>query len=164
MKNTLQFLWPLYVSEFFRGFNFIVPIWILFFQSRGLTLTDIGFIATATYIGSVLFEYPTGIFADKYGRKTSLIFSLLLHTIALLLEVTAYSKVQFFAAAFLIGVSWAFASGALQALVYDKLKENKLEKSNSKITGIIDAITFTGLFISSLSGAVIFAYNGTYPY
>jgi len=164
MKNTYRFLWPVYLSEFFRGFSFIVPIWILFFQSRGLTLADIGFIATATYLGSVLFEYPTGIFADKYGRKTSLIFSLLLHTIAIFLEVTAYSKIQFFIAAFLIGVSWAFASGALQALVYDKLKENKLEKSNSKIIGLIDTISFTGLFISSLTGAVIFAYNSSYPY
>jgi len=164
MKNTFKFLWPIYLSEFLRGFSFIAPIWILFFQSRGLTLADIGFIATATYLGSVLFEYPTGILADKYGRKLSLIFSILLNTIALFLEVNAHSKVQFFIAGFLIGISWAFSSGALQALIYDKLKESKLEKQNSKIIGLIDTLTFSGLFLSSLTGAVIFAYNATYPY
>jgi len=125
MKTTFKILWPIYLSWFFVGFSFITPIWILFFQSRGLTLADIGFIATAVYLGSVLFEYPTGIFADKYGRKLSLIISLLLLIIALLLKVTAYSKIQFFIAAFMIGAAWAFSSGALQALIYDKLKENK---------------------------------------
>lgn len=164
MRNTFKFLWPLYISWFSAGFSFIAPIWILFFQSRGLTLADIGFIATATYLGSVLFEYPTGIFADKYGRKLSLIISLLLMIIVLLLEATAYSKIQFFIAAFLCGVSWAFTSGALQALIYDKLKENKLEKLNSKVTGLMDTIGFTGLFISSLTGALIFTYDATYPY
>ena len=164
MKNNFRFLWPLYINQFFWSFNFIVSIWILFFQSRGLTLADIGLIATATYLGLVLFEYPTGIFADKYGRKLSLIFSVLLYIISLLLEVTAYSLVQFFIAAFLLGVSYAFTSGALQALVYDKLKENKLEKSNSKVTGLIDTISFTGLFVSSLTGAVIFVYNAAYPF
>ena len=94
MKNNFRFLWPLYINQFFWSFNFVVSIWILFFQSRGLTLTDIGLIATATYLGLVLFEYPTGIFADKYGRKLSLIFSVLLYIISLLLEVTAYSLVQ----------------------------------------------------------------------
>jgi len=127
-------------------------------------LADIGFIATAVYLGSVLFEYPTGIFADKYGRKLSLIISLLLLIIALLLKVTAYSKIQFFIAAFMIGAAWAFSSGALQALIYDKLKENKLEKLNSKITGLMDTICFIGVFISSITGAWIFAYNITYPY
>lgn len=164
MKTTFKFLWPIYLSWFFAGFSFITPIWILFFQSRGLTLADIGFIATAVYLGSVLFEYPTGIFADKYGRKLSLAVSLLLLIIALLLEVTAYSKIQFFIAAFITGIAWAFASGALQALIYDKLKENKLEKLNSKVTGLMDTICFTGFFISSSVGAWIFTYNLTYPY
>ena len=71
MKKYLSLLWPLYLSSLFLGFNFILPLWILFFQSRGLNLAEIGFVATGIYLASVLLEYPTGIFADNELNPSS---------------------------------------------------------------------------------------------
>ena len=164
MKNYLSTLWPLYVGEFFRSLSFFVPIWILFFQSRGLNLAEIGFVATGTYLASVLLEYPTGIFADKYGRKLSIIFSILLNAVALIIEVTAHTTTQFFIGAVFIGASFAFSSGAREALIYDSLKEKKLEKYNSKVLGSLDTVGAIGGILSTLLGSMFFTLKNTFPY
>src|SRR3989338_6186304 len=119
--------------------TFFLPIWILFFQSRGLGITEIGFVSSGVYLASVLLEYPSGIFADKYGRKLSLAISTILMCVVYLLEVTSYSLLQFYIAALLTGCAWAFTSGAREALIYDTLKEKGLEKENSKVLGNLDA-------------------------
>jgi len=164
MKRYLSLLWPLYIGEFFRSLSFFVPIWILFFQARGLNLAEIGFVATGTYLASVLLEYPTGIFADKYGRKLSIIFSILLNAVALIIEVTAHTTTQFFIGAVFIGASFAFSSGAREALIYDSLKEKKLEKYNSKVLGSLDTIGAIGGILSALLGSMFFALKNTFPY
>ena len=164
MKRFFSFLWPLYIGEFFRSLTFFLPIWILFFQSRGLSLADIGFVATGTYIASFLLEYPTGIFADKYGRKLSIIISVLLSLVAIILEVTAYSKIQFFIAALFVGASWAFVSGAREALIYDELKQKKLEKYNSKVLGSLDTVSALGGITSASLGSIFFVWKNTLPY
>ncbi|MDP6293878.1 MAG: MFS transporter, partial [Candidatus Woesearchaeota archaeon] len=66
-------MWNMYVASFFVGFTFVTPIWILFFQLRGLSLAEIGFTATGTYLVNFLLEYPAGIYADRYGRKKACI-------------------------------------------------------------------------------------------
>jgi len=160
----ISFLWPLYLGEFLRSLSFFVPIWILFFQARGLSLAEIGFVVSGTYIASVILEYPSGIFADKYSRKFSLAISVFLNTIALIVEVTAHSTTQFFVGALLIGASWAFTSGAREALIYDSLKEKKLEKQNSKVLGSLDTIGAVGGILAALLGSLFFTINNTIPY
>lgn len=164
MRRYFKVLWPLYVSEFFRSLVFIAPIWILFFQSRGLNLEQIGFVATGTYLGSFLFEYPSGVFADRLGRKNSIFVSIILSTLALFVELNSYSTYGFFIAAFFGGMSWAFASGAREAFIYDKLKEHKLQRFNSEVTGTFATVFSMGILISSLFGSIIFVIDKTYPY
>ncbi|MBL7147354.1 MAG: MFS transporter [Nanoarchaeota archaeon] len=164
MRKYLSLLWPLYAGEFFRSLSFFVPIWILFFQARGLSLAEIGFVATGTYLASVLLEYPSGIFADKYGRKLSIISSIFLSAVALIIEVTAYSTTQFFIGALFIGASFAFSSGAREALIYDSLKEKKLEKFNSKVLGSLDTLGAVGGILASLLGSIFFTLNNILPY
>jgi len=119
---------------------------------------------SGTYLASVLLEYPTGIFADKYGRKLSLLIASMIYIISLVVDVTAYSTLQFFIGAFLTGASWAFTSGAKEALIYDTLKERKLEKFNSKVLGSLDAIGAVGGIIAALIGSWVFRINETLPY
>lgn len=164
MRKHLQLLWPLYLGEFFGSLTFFSPVWILFYQIRGLNLADIGLIASGTYLASVLLEYPTGIFADKYGRKLSLLVSASLSALALITIVTAHSIAQFFIGALFTGAAWAFSSGAREALIYDSLKEKKLEKENSKVLGNLDAVGSIGGISAALLGASFFTINNTLPY
>ncbi len=164
MQKEVRFLWPVYLMNLFFSANFYLPIWILFYQSRGLNIAEIGFVLSGTYLASFIFEYPTGIFADKYGRKLSLLISLALVTLSLVIEVNSFSVLQFYIASLLFGCGWAFSSGSLQALVYDSLKDRKLEKLNSKVLGIIDVFSSVGAFVAAFIGAFFYSFNNTLPY
>lgn len=156
-------LWPLYLSDLFLSISFYSPILVLFLQSKGLTFQDIGFLSVAIYATSFLLEYPTGIFADKYGRKLSLLISVFLSFISILIYILFKSYWLLFIGYILIGASWAFRSGAREALIYDTLKEKRLQKYNSKVLGELDFINSI-MVISVIIGPFIYNYNNTLPF
>src|SRR3989338_5032267 len=98
-------LWILYLSYIFLSISFYGPILILFLQSKGLSFQDIGFLSVAIYTTSFLLEYPTGIFADKYGRKLSLLISIFLSFISILIYILFVSYWLLFLGYILIGAS-----------------------------------------------------------
>ncbi len=163
-NNKLRFLWPIFIMQFFVNAKFFIPIWILFFQSRNLNLAEIGFVISGVYFSCLIFEYPTGIFADKYGRKLSLFLFLFLAIISFFIELNAYSITQFFIASIILGCALSFSSGSLEAMIYDALKERKLEKNNSKTLGLLDSISSISAIISPFLGSFLFLIKDTLPY
>ena len=49
-----------------------MPIIVLFFQSHGLSLTEIMLLQSAYSLSLALFEIPSGYIADSFGRKNSI--------------------------------------------------------------------------------------------
>lgn len=68
-----------------RWFLVVIPIITIFFQEHGLTMQEIFIIQSTFALGVVLFEIPTGYFADVVGRKKSLIIGMILGVIGLAL-------------------------------------------------------------------------------
>jgi MFS family permease len=102
-----------------------------------------------------LFEIPTGVIADRFGRKTSLILSGLVTGIAALIYAS-YANFWIFA---LGEVLWAIgstlASGADSALVYDSLKQNNGEKKSKSIFNRIESIGLVAMMISAPLGSLV---------
>ena len=152
MKPYHRVLWPLYVVWFLRWLLFVAPIWMLFYQSRGLDLAGIGLVSSAGYATMFALEYPTGIFADRWGHKKSVLCALILLTLGYIIELNAYSLRMFIIGGGLcLGASYAFASGAWESLVYETLKKKRLERYNSKSKGLFDAIGHYAAIFSALA-------------
>jgi MFS family permease len=64
-----------YLASFLKNQTYFVPIIILFFQDLGLDYSQIFWIFTAGSIFAFILEIPTGILADLYGKRTSIIWS-----------------------------------------------------------------------------------------
>ncbi len=106
--------------------SFIWGINTLFLLDAGLNNTE-AFAANAFFtLGQVIFEVPTGVVADIWGRRTSY----LLGTLTLLLSTLLYFlmwkvKAQFWGWALssaFIGLGFTFFSGATEAWLVDALK------------------------------------------
>ena len=83
----------------------------------------------AVYSISVfLFEYITGVVADKYSRKNCLIMSALFFITGELFFVFGLGEAAFLIGVIIISISVAAKSGADSALLYDKLIE--IEKND----------------------------------
>jgi DHA3 family tetracycline resistance protein-like MFS transporter len=90
----------------------------------GLGPLDLILVGTVLEVSAFLFEVPTGVVADVYSRRLSLILGALLTGAGFILEGLFPVFAVILAAQVLWGVSYTFRSGALQAWIADEL-DNK---------------------------------------
>lgn len=100
--------------------------WVAILASRGFNLVEIGIAETVFHIVSLLFEIPSGVIADVFGRKKTLIISTILNMLGCALMIISENLPLVCAAIGLFALSYNFASGSGDALAYDSLKlENR---------------------------------------
>ncbi|MBI4440560.1 MFS transporter [Candidatus Woesearchaeota archaeon] len=154
MHNSLESnIWKYYFIECLSGFLLIMPIIVPFYQSNGLSVTDVFLIQAAFSLAITLLEIPTGYFADAYGRKNSIIFGLALWSLGFWMYTFSYTFTGFLLSELTLGAGAAFVSGANTALIYDTLLQLKKQSSFKQVKGNLD-------FISSLSEAVASILGG----
>jgi MFS family permease len=98
-----------------------VPIFMLFQAERGLSFFErlsLGGLYSAVII---LVEVPTGVFADRVGRRRSMLCGALAMVAACLLAARAHGFGAFAAAEAIAALSMALCSGADSAYLYDLL-------------------------------------------
>lgn len=96
--------------------------WVALLAMRGFSLLEIGMLESIFHIVSCLFEIPSGVAADVFGRKKTMVMSQLA---SLLSGVMMILSEGFWTTAFAIGfsaLSYNLASGTREALAYDSLK------------------------------------------
>src|SRR5210317_1742003 len=71
MKQISKF----YLMSFLKNQTYFAPIFIVMLQFYHLTFQQIFWVFTIGSITSLIIEIPTGIFADEYGKKKSIIIS-----------------------------------------------------------------------------------------
>ena len=76
MKSTVASNIPRYfVYTALKGFGFglFLAVWVIYLQQqRGLSLSQAALIDVTFFVAAAFAEVPTGIVADRFGRKTSL--------------------------------------------------------------------------------------------
>ena len=139
----------LYLLKAVKWFMIVMPIIVLFFESKGLSLTQI-MILQATYsLFVALFEIPSGFFADIYGRKNSLVIGSLLLFLGYIIFSFFSGFNEFLFAEMLLGIGGSLISGADSAILYDTLLEINEDKEYTKIEGRTYAI---GNFSEGIAG------------
>ncbi|MBL7056033.1 MFS transporter [Candidatus Woesearchaeota archaeon] len=145
----------LFLHRFFGMGLFFVPIGILFLLENGLSNFQVLFIAGFFAFMNVIFEVPSGIFADKYGRKTAIVVSNIAFMVASLTYALGHEFSTFLIGELFFAVGVSFMSGADSAFIYDTLKQIKKEKKFKKTYGNYQLVTFVSLGIYSLFGGFI---------
>ena len=140
---------------FFARLHFYIHVSTIYFQSRGLDLFQVNSIDALVILTIFLAEVPTGVIADRVGRKWSIVIALLLRSIAEFLILFGQSYSAFVPVAFLIGIGFAFESGATEALVYDSLPQADREETMKRVMGTIGSVANLGFFISPFVGSLI---------
>ena len=142
---------------FCQRFHLYIHAYALLLQSRGLSLLQISTIESVV-IGTIfLMEVPTGVLADRIGRKWSIMASTFLLMCAEFIFIFARSYEWYLLIALLTGTGFAFASGAVDALVYDSLPLENRDNEMKRVMGRINSTGQIAFFIAPLIGAVIIA-------
>ncbi|NJN71928.1 MAG: MFS transporter [Limnothrix sp. RL_2_0] len=161
VAKNIRILWLL------KGLSsawFPIPILMIFYQSYGLSLAQ-GVMLKAILSGAFfLGEIPSGYFADRIGRKTSLVCGSLLWLLAWLIYCTQGSWSWFVGAEILTGIGGSLMSGADSAITYDTLLQlgrtaeyQGWEGKGLAIMGLTEAAC-------GLVGAWVATQNLVYPF
>lgn len=107
----------------------ILPVYVLYFRHYQINLFQIALLASIFEASILIFEMPTGLVADIYGRKISVILSAFVSFISGIFFIFFPFLFGFIIAEILSGLGETFRSGALEAWLVDSLKhEGKEEK------------------------------------
>ena len=161
-KDYASNIWKYYLFIFFGRIEFTVSIFVLFFLANNLNMTQVMILETIFTVAIFLLEIPSGAFADKVGRKTSLVLSNLSLCIAFIIFGLGNSFFIFMIAQIFLALFWALKSGADSAFIYDSLKEIKREDEYAKTFGIGSSIwmfILAGISILSTSLSVYLGYR-----
>lgn len=128
---------------------------VLLVQSRGLSLTQIGFVLGAYSLIIVLLEVPTGGLADAAGRKRVALIAHGLAAVSSLAMLLAFSFPAYLAAMALYGVSRALASGALDAWYVDALQAVDTDYDLQPALAEVESVTMLALGAGTLIGGAL---------
>jgi DHA3 family tetracycline resistance protein-like MFS transporter len=107
----------------------ILPVYVLYFRHYQINLFQIAMLASIFEASILIFEMPTGLVADIYGRKISVILSTIVSLISGIFFILFPFLLGFIIAEILSGLGETLRSGALEAWLVDSLKyEGKEDK------------------------------------
>jgi MFS family permease len=155
MKLRFSNITLLYIITFLAALYFYLPIITLYYLERGLNFLEINSLEAIIIGTSALAEIPTGIIADKFGRKLSIIIALFLQLIGEVIYIFADNYMLFALVAVIAGISWAFLSGCFDAMMYDSLKKEGREKEMQKVSGLNGSFKLSAGIIGSFVGGLI---------
>ena len=125
------------IAYFFATLYFYIPVSTLYLQGKGLNYVQINSLWGIIVGTMFLAEVPTGLIADRLGRKLSINVALGLQVLGEVVYIFAKSYWPFALAAMIGGLGFAFSSGCLEAFVYDSLKVKGRTEEMSKAMGFI---------------------------
>ena len=147
---------------FLKNLRFFDPFFILFLMEKGISFTQIGMLYAVREVITNLFELPSGILADTFGRKKALAGSFILYISSFALFYF-FQNFWFFLIAFtLFGLAEAFRSGTHKGMIMDYLKINNMEGQAANYYGHTRSWSQKGSALSALIAGIIVLYRGTY--
>ena len=146
----------LYITSILGNLS-ITGAWVAILAVRGFSLVEIGFAETVFHITSLIFEIPSGMLADRYGRKKMLLVSHVMAMIGNTIMVFSNGLGLVCLSFVFHALTYNFASGSGDALAYDSLKSVKQEAKYEKYASNQIIIYRVGTAVSTLcAGAALF--------
>lgn len=124
-----------YIYTIFSNLSFFIPMQVMFFQKVGFNLTQVAFLFTALQLCKWIFEIPTGLIADKYGKKISSVLSIFFIILSYTIFLFSKNYNLFLIAMIINGIGYTMSTGAVDALLIESCTHNgysnKLDEINA---------------------------------
>jgi MFS family permease len=150
-NNPKYFFW----ASLFGTVNFLNPVMTLFYFKRGLAPGDLFILMLCFSMSVLVFEVPTGVFADRFGQRTAIVAGGVTKLVSTVLLFFAYDPWVFFLTRVLDGLAGAFTSGASEALIYDSMSETQEQHRVGEVWGKIRSASYIPVIAANILGAVV---------
>lgn len=162
-------VWKMYLVNFLRNLQFFGAVAIPFFlEWANISYTRIFILEAFFMFWIFVLEIPTGVVADKYGRKVSIILGGLFSAISISIFGFINNYLAFFLAEFIGAFGFTLLSGADKALIYDSLIQTKKDKDAKVFLSRYESAGTLGILVgfplgSLIAGSSLLPYPKTLP-
>ncbi len=146
---------------FLKNLRFFEPFLMLFFLEKGLSYFEIGVLYSIREISVNILEIPTGILADAFGRRRTMVFSFISYIIAFFVFNFSSLFPLFALAMIFFSFGEAFRTGTHKAMIFEYLKINGWTDQKVHYYGNTRAASQIGSAVSAVIAAFIVFYTGT---
>lgn len=160
-KKDIQY-YKFCLYGFLKNLRFFEPFLILFLLEKNISFLQIGTLYAIREIFINFLEIPSGIVADAFGRKKSLMVSFLFYIISFLIFFISSTFHVFILAIIFYAIGDAFRTGTHKAMIFEYLQINGWRNQRTHYYGHTRSWSQMGSAISSLLAASIVFLTGNY--
>lgn len=147
------------------GFGLITAMWLIYLQQRrGLSLTEATFVDVTFWIAAAFGEVPTGIVADVFGRKTSLIVGSALMSLSIFAWAFAPTVILIVLAYAGLAIGVTFLSGAEDAFFYETVQLTGRGGDYTRLVGLVGATMLGATAIGSVASGLLASIDLILPF
>lgn len=115
-------IYCLFMLSGLSSFQIAGVSWVALLAARNFSLIEIGLAESCFHLVSFLFEIPSGIMSDVFGRKRSMILSQCMFILSAFCMVFSKTITGVCVSLIFNALGYNFSSGTREALAYDSLK------------------------------------------
>jgi len=133
-----------------------------FLLQLGINNTQIGFMWSLVLFSQMIFDYPTGSFADKYGRLRIFTIGMIFMGIATIIIAKSYNVLMLYISGILLGLGESQVSGTLFPWFVNSISIKNNKEKQEYIFKINAQSQFLTNIIGVLTGFIISFFNIDY--
>lgn len=141
-----------------KNLRFFEPYLYVYLLSLNIDLFQIGLLISIREIITYLFEIPSGIFADYYGKKTELVICFIFYIISFILFFLGSGFMVLIPAMIFFGLGDAFRSGTHKAMIYSYLEQKNWFKEKTFVYGRTRSFSLIGSSVSAFFSIILVIY------
>jgi MFS family permease len=147
---------------FLKNLRFFDPFILLIFRSYGLSFLQIGILYSIRDIAVNILEIPTGVIADSFGRRRSMVAAFLSYIASFLIFYFLKDFIFLALAMVLFAFGEAFRSGTHKALILEYLNIKGISDLKVAYYGLTRSASQFGSALNALIAAGLVFYTGSY--
>lgn len=154
----------LYLYEGMMSFRMVDAVWVIFLLGRGYSLAQVGLAEGIFHVTSMLFEVPSGMVADLFGRRRTLILSGAANILFSFFMAQNGWHGWIYVGMIFSALGFNLTSGTESAMVYDSLLEAGCEEKYKKVWANMSVLGRIARAVSCAMSpvAILLGYQYTY--
>lgn len=151
-------IWKFCFYGLLKNLKFFEPYLLIYLLGMGYSLFKIGILISIRETITYIFEIPSGIFADNYGKKKELLICFTFYIISFVFFFIGNNFYILTIAMIFFGLGEAFRSGTHKAMIYSYLEQKGWFKHKTFVYGRTRAFSLLGSSFSAFL-SIIFILN-----
>lgn len=154
--------WKFSLYGFLKNLRFFDPYILLFFREMGISYAAIGILFSIREIVTNIMEIPSGVLADTFGRRKSMVFCFASYIVSFALFFLFPHFWVYAAAMVFFALGDAFRTGTHKAMILEHLRLRGLLHLKADFYGHTRGWSQIGSAVSASLAALMVFYSGGY--